>query len=63
MHQTLRSDTLVYSGEILCRIPDETPEIREVGRLLKEGKFQSTLSSKKTYASNDVLTYRQPFTI
>jgi hypothetical protein len=42
MHQILRSNTLVYSGEILCRIPDETPEIGEVGRLLKEGKFQST---------------------
>jgi hypothetical protein len=42
MHQILRSDTLIHSGEILCRIPDETPEIREVGRLLKEGRFQST---------------------
>jgi hypothetical protein len=42
MHQILRSNTLVCSGEILCRIPDETPEIGEVGRLLKEGKFQST---------------------
>jgi hypothetical protein len=42
MHQILRSNTLVCSGEILCRIPDETPEIGEVGRFLKEGKFQST---------------------
>jgi hypothetical protein len=42
MHQILHSDTLIHSGEILCRISDETPEIREVGRLLKEGKFQST---------------------
>jgi hypothetical protein len=42
MHQILRSNNLVYSGEILCRIPDETSEIGEVGRLLKEGKFQST---------------------
>ena len=42
MHHILRSNTSVYSGEILCRIPDETPEIGKVGRLLKEGKFQST---------------------
>ena len=36
------SDTFDHTGEILCRIPDGTPEICEVGKLLREGKFQSS---------------------
>jgi hypothetical protein len=32
----------VCTGEILCRISDGTPEIREIGLLLQDGRFRST---------------------
>jgi hypothetical protein len=35
-------DTLNHIGEILCRIPDGTPEISEIGKLLMSGSFQSS---------------------
>lgn len=35
-------NSLFMRGEILCRIPDGTPEICEVGKLLREGKFRSS---------------------